>query len=104
MKDYGLLRTMGQLLDMVGASGPDPHDRGPVVVTANLWDGRKIQAAYYKGPKWQKPDAETYEDIFIDVAPLQAPVQRLLDTGESFVTITGSDDQVCCLEWCLTKE
>lgn len=107
MKNYGLIRTMNQLLDVVGASGPNPKDRGPVVVRATLWDGRTLEASYYTtrmGPKWQKPDAETNLDFFENVEPLRLPVQRMLDTGESFVTITGSHDEVCCLEWYLTKE
>jgi len=93
---------MGQLLDIVGASNPDPKARGPVVVEVRLWDGRIVSASYYNGPKFQKPDAESIYDIFYDVDPLVPLVDRLLQTGETFVTITGDDDMVCCLEWKIT--
>lgn len=98
MKCY-VVPTLQRLLDIVGASGPDPKDPGPVVVEARLEDGRIMQAAYYKGPKWENPDAESDYDFFIDVEPLRPLVVRLLETGESFVTLTGGDDMVCCLEW-----
>lgn len=93
------IESMGQLLDIVGASGPDGSLRGPKVVRITLWDGRAISASYYKGPKYQHPDAETEGDVFWDLSPLIPLVERLLATGESFVTVTGTDDMVCALEW-----
>lgn len=98
-------KTRGHLLDIVGASNPNSQARGPVVVTARLWDGRVVRATYYRdGPKYQHPDAEVKEDIFYKVAPLVPLVERLLATGESFVTVTGSSDTVCCLEWSIAAE
>ncbi len=98
------IETKAQLLDLVGASGPDPSDRGPKVVYATLWDGRVVSASYYKGDKWQKPDAETDDDIFYDVEPLVPFVERMLEAGEPFVTITGTSDTVCALEWSIETE
>ncbi|PLX28815.1 hypothetical protein C0581_00790 [Candidatus Parcubacteria bacterium] len=98
MRTYDIANK-AQLLDLVGASCPDPSFTGPKVVEATIWDGRKVSASYYRGKKWETPDAETSYDIFYDVKPLVPFVERMLDSGESFVTITGEDDMVCCLEW-----
>jgi len=96
------IRNIPHLLDLVGASGPNPSYRGPKVVEATLWDGRKVSASYYKGPKETNPDARSRFDIFYDVEPLRPLVKHLLESGESFVTDTGSDDMVCTLEWSMT--
>ena len=96
--------TLTDLLDIVGASGPDSQDRGPVVVRTTIWDGRLVSAAYYKdGPKRNSPDVETRGDVFWDTTSLEPFVDRLLDTGESFVTMTGSHDDICVLEWSISS-
>lgn len=89
------------LIDLVGAGNPNPRDNGPTVVTGNLWDGRVVTATYYRGPKYQNPDAETREDVFWDDGVLRPLVEKMLEKGESFVTVTGTDDAVCCLEWAI---
>lgn len=93
-----------QLLDMVAAGVSDSKAKGPVVVRATLWDGRIVEGSYHKGDKFQKPDAETIYDFFCDDEPLKPLVDRLLTDGESFVTVTGEDDMVCCLEWTISSE
>ncbi len=95
--------SVAQLLDIVGASNPNPDDPGPVVVQVRLWDGRKVIASYYDGPKYHDPDAKVREDLFYELDILVPLVDRLLETGESFVTFTGSHDMVCCLEWSIAE-
>ena len=90
------------LLDMVAAGSLDPSDPGPVVLRINLWDGRVIEARYCRDErKFHNPDAETMEDVFIDEIPLVPLVQKLLEDRTPFVTLTGTDDMVCCIEWVL---
>jgi hypothetical protein len=97
-------RSKAQLLDIVGASNPNPSHPGPVVVAVRLWDGRLVRASYYgNGPKYMTPDAETRSGIFFDIAPLVPLVERLLESGESFVTVTGTHDDVYCLEWSMAN-
>ncbi|MFA6197789.1 MAG: hypothetical protein WC734_01365 [Patescibacteria group bacterium] len=89
-----------QLLDLVCESCPDPSLRGPVVAKATLWNGRVVTATYCpSGPKRQNPDAQTRESEFSDPEPLRRLIDRLLLTDQPFVTITGTDDMVCALEW-----
>jgi len=87
------------LIGLVAASLTDPKDRGPKVVEATLWDGRIVSATYYRGPKFRSPDAESRHEIFYDMGPIIPLVDKLLEDGESFVTVTGSHDTVCSLEW-----
>lgn len=49
------------LLDIIGASGPDPSDPGPVVVQIVLGDAI-IEASYYRGEK--DPDVVSRHDVF----------------------------------------
>jgi hypothetical protein len=84
------------LLDIIGASGPDPSDPGPVVVQIDFGD-QKIEASYYRGEK--DPDVVSRHDYFIDVKPLMPFLTRMLFDNEGFVTETGSHDMVCTLEW-----
>ena len=51
------------------------------------------------GRSSRPPDAENRDDVFIDESPLIPLIERLLEAGESFVTITGTHDMVCALEW-----
>jgi len=97
-------RTLEQLLAIVAGGNPDPHERGPVVLVINVWDGRTIVADYYhhSGPKYQNPDERTNYEYFPDPNQLRGLVERLLATGKSFVTQTGDDDMVCTLQWCIT--
>lgn len=86
----------------VGGGNPDPKDKGPVVVEITM-DGNIIRGSYYKGPKFQTPDAETLNDEFDGIDELLPLVERLLASGESFVTVTGEDDMVCALEWTIER-
>ena len=92
------------LLNIVADSNPDPGARGPVVVEVTLSDDHLVRASYYSGPKFQTPDAETKFHQFNDVAPLMPHVDRLLKTGQSFVTLTGESDSYCCLEWTIAAK
>lgn len=90
--------SMNELLEIIGASGPDPSDRGPVVVRVMLEDGRIIEARYYRCEE-SELDARTKYDVFFDVEPLIPFVEKLLSEGKSFVTETGTHDMVCTLKW-----
>ena len=48
-------QQIGQLIDIVGASCPDPQFSGPQVVEVTLLDGRMVGAFYYNGPKFETP-------------------------------------------------
>jgi hypothetical protein len=98
-----VVKNFGTLLDVVGASNPDPSLSGPKVVEARLWDGRIVSARYYKsGPKWNAPDAQTSYDVFYELHQIRPLVEHLLEAGESFVTVTGTSDLVCALEWSIS--
>lgn len=95
--------NVNHLLDLVGASNPNPSNPGPTVIEAKIWDGRIVRADYYHGSKYFKPDAEVRTDIFYDLTPLEPLVDCMLKKGCSFVTITGTHDMVCCLEWSISS-
>jgi hypothetical protein len=95
------VRNALMLLDIIGASGPDPSDPGPVVVQIDL-GGKVIEASYYKGKK--DPDVVSRHDIFYDIKPLMPFLERMLFDEEDFVTETGSHDMVCTLEWTICKK
>lgn len=94
------LTRQEELLELVCESCSDPALRGPVVARATLWNGRVVTATYCpNGPKRQHPDAQTRESAFSNPEPLRPLIDRLLLTNQSFVTVTGTDDMVCVLEW-----
>lgn len=97
---------VSELVNAVGIHNPNPHAHGPVVVEVNLWDGRVVRGSYYSGSKYLNPDAQTIRESFRadDDPRLQELSERLLESGENFVTQTGSHDDLCTLEWTIASE
>ena len=105
MKTYRA-ENMKQLLDIIGAGCPSPSEQGPVVVRAETWTRKVVEAAYGNKPNDKGMligDVESNHDIFIDVEPIRAFAKKLLKTGESFFAVYGSHDMVCSLEWRLVN-
>ena len=103
------IENMQELLDFIEVDRSNQRGRGrasSVVVSAKLWDGRKIQAAHYKGPEFLHLNVGMYRDTLSDdgVAQLHLLVRCLLDKNESFVTITHTDGYRFCLEWSLVTK
>ena len=96
--------NFSQLLEIVGDSMPNQNDPGSVAVEGMLWDGSVVLATYHQLPKSQQPDAETIHKFFRDLSPLIDLVQNLLLTRKTFITVTGSGDNVCCLKWSLADK
>ena len=97
-------KNMAQLLDIIGASGNDWP--GPVIIRVETWAGKTIEAVFAEkldNKKFLVGDVESKFDIFVDVEPIRPYAERLLATGESFFTVTGTGDLVCSLEWRLAK-
>lgn len=95
---------IGKIIDAVGA-GCNPYNAGPTVVRINLKDGRTIKASYYRGPKIGKK-ADIFHpngNIIWDSSLIRSHVESLLSEGKSFVTETGSHDEVCTLLWEIHK-
>lgn len=78
-----------------------PSLDGPILVRILLWDGRVVTASYYQGER--SPDALSLEGGFRKSDELELLINRLLEEGTPFVTETGSDDQVCTLEWTIAE-
>jgi len=95
MKKYQT-SSIGQIIDAIGASGPDPSAFGPEVVEIT-WENKTITGSYYKGKKY--PDVISKEDVIFDDAALRPYVELLLSERKSFVTETGTHDMVCTLIW-----
>lgn len=91
------ISNKNMLIDAIGAGNSDPSARGPVVVSLNLWDGRRIEGAYYRGS--EMPDVTAREDVIWDTGALRPFVEKLLAEDASFITETGSHDMVCTLQW-----
>ncbi|HDL74912.1 MAG TPA: hypothetical protein ENH06_00810 [bacterium] len=104
MEEYDI-KNKAQLLDLIGAGVTNPKESGPVVIKAKIWDGRIVRAIFktkiekIDGKKYMVGDVEIYDDIFFDLKPLVPFVDKMLSTGESFFTVTGTDDMVCSLQW-----
>lgn len=86
-----------QLIDVVGAGNPDPHDSGPVVVEVTLWDGRIVQATYYKGKL--QPHIDFPTTVITDDSILTGPVNMLLNEGRGFIARGGKSDDTYELLW-----
>lgn len=93
-----------ELAKEIGAGAPHLQERGPVVSVINIWTCQTVVGSWYpdEGPTCKQPDAITNLDHFRDHAKLLPFVERLLETGQSFVAQTGDDGQVCTLEWTIT--
>ena len=106
MKSYNVT-SMNEILDIIGAGCIDLSDHGPVVTRIDTWFGVSILGRYGIKPtegKFLVGDVETKEDIFFEIELLRPFLQKLLDTGKSFFTVTGTHDMVCSLEWCLVSK
>jgi len=94
------LERVAQLIDAVGAGCFDPRDSGPVVVRCELWDGRVVIASYYRRQESEVADIDWYGgDVITDDTVIRPFVEKLLESGTSFVTEVGSSDMVCTLKW-----
>lgn len=91
------VESMAQLIDAIGA-GCDPSDRGPVVVQATLWDGRIVQASYYKGD-YKDANIDVDVDVIMDNELIRPHAEALVKDGTPIRVLTGSHDMVCFLEW-----
>ena len=104
MEEYDI-ENVPQLRDLIAAGVMDPEAKGPVVVNANLWDGRTVIGTFntkvkeIDGEKYMVGDVETTDYMFFNERSLVPFVDKLLSDGESFFTVTGTHDEVCSLEW-----
>ena len=87
---------LDHLVEIVALGYAVPTDRGPVVVTVFMGKERVVQAAYERG---EEADATTREVRFKDTAVLRPLVEKLVEQGKSFTTLTGGDDLSCRLKW-----
>lgn len=93
------LKTVGDLVNLITMSGPDPDEPGPLVAQGVLWDGRQVKATYFRGSEWDI-EVTTYTIQGEDEERLYRLVLDLLSKNKSSITTsTGHGDMVCNLEW-----
>lgn len=75
--------------------------RGPIIARINLWDGRIVTGLYYEGKK--KPDIATDFTSISESILLKCVEEKLLQ-NESFITRTGTGDDIIVIEWIISEE
>ena len=101
MKVFTLHETQ-RIIDAIGAGNHDRNLAGPTVVRINLMDGRVIRGNYHKCEEKDLDVVNHQSDVIWDDDALRPFVERLLSSGQSFVTETGSHDTVCTLQWTIS--
>ena len=73
------------------------------VKKVRLWNELVVVGrSYARGPKVEAPDARTPYDLFYHRQPIEVLVDRLLETGEAFVTYAGDATGFVRLEWTIS--
>lgn len=92
--------TKADLVSLMVIEINKPRLRGLVVAIINLWDGRIVNGLYYKGKN--KPDMATDFTSIADKSILLELVERKLLQNESFITRTGTGNDVIVIEWSIS--
>ncbi len=91
-------KDFSELFGIIAAPGADPAERGSVLVTVKLWDGRTVLGSGLPSDL-QPVDIESDQPAITDSKALKPLVRALVDQGKPFVAEMGSDDMVCRIRW-----